>query len=41
MTRISTIYFPAPFGHFEARIDRRDPRPAAVVKSSFLRRGRR
>jgi len=41
MTRIPTTHFPGPFGHFEARVDRRDPRPPAIAKSSALRKDQR
>jgi hypothetical protein len=36
MIRIPTTYFPGPFGHFEARIDRLDPRPPRIARESLL-----
>jgi hypothetical protein len=34
-------HFPAPFGHFEVRVDRRDPQPPRFARENVLRRRRR
>ena len=41
MTRTLTTYFPGPFGHIEARIDRRDPRPPRIARAGLPRWSRR